>query len=220
MTILGKGIYSASEAARLSGVPVQRIYSWFSYKNRSEQPIINGDYYGVSEHRCLSFLDLIDTLIVGKLRDKGVSLQHLRKIHAVLIDELNTPHPFCKRELLTDGRKVFLGLSNERDGNLREILTGQHAFPKILKPLLQCVEYDLDSLFARRWNIEKGVIVDPNIQYGKPVVASDGIPTAVLASAYYANCKNVRDVAEWYAISQKSVQIAVKFEHRINGVAA
>lgn len=219
MDILGKGIYSVSEASRLSGVSVQRIYSWFSRANRWGQPIINGDFVA-SEHVCLSFLDLIDTLIVGKLREKGVSLQHLRQVHSILIKELKTPHPFCRRELLTDGRKIFIGLSDGIDENLRELLTGQHAFPEILKPILHSVEYDLDSLLARRWQIGKGVIVDPKIQYGKPIIADEGIPTVVLASAYYANHENIKDVAEWYGVSRASVRTAVEFEQRINGVAA
>jgi len=170
----------------------------------------------------LSFLDLIDTVIIGRLRQHGVSLQHLRKVHDRLISELKTPHPFCRRELLTDGRQLFIhGLGDgDIDESLREILTGQHAFPEILKPILSRVEYDLDSLLAMKWNIDKGIVVDPAIQYGKPIIASEGIPTSILATAYYANSHSNKTVADWYGVSTEHVSQAVRFEKRINGVAA
>ena len=58
-------------------------------------------------------------------------------------------HPFCRKELLTDGKMVFL--ENEEGAEhmrLQEVLTGQGVFSHIIHPFLQTIDYDTAELLA------------------------------------------------------------------------
>jgi len=217
--MLGHGIYSFGEVARLVGANRRRIRTWF-VGTRNQQRLVQGDYKEVSAPGgLLSFLDLIDVCVVSRLRSTGVSLQYLRKVYARLLDEFRQSHPFCRKNLFTDRehRRVFIHVADDMgDEKLKELLSGQHAFPEIILPVLERVDYDSTSLLARRWNVGTGVVIDPSRQYGKPIVDSAGIPTAVLAAACSANNEDAHLVARWYGVDVRDVRIAVRFEAQLD----
>jgi uncharacterized protein (DUF433 family) len=172
------------------------------------------------ESLLLSFHDLIDVKVVGAIRERGVSLQYIRRIHSLLVQELETRHPFARRDFYTDGREVWVNEESREGEKLRELLSGQHAFPVILKPFLESIDYDEQSLMADSWRIGKGIIIDPEIRYGKPIVEGTGIPAELLAMACQANEGDAEMVAEWYDVSPADVELAVAFQERILGKAA
>jgi DNA-binding transcriptional MerR regulator len=139
MQILGHGVYGLPEAAKLTRLNAHRVREWFRERPRNEprRPVFRSDYRPVGGDRAISFHDLIELKIAGQLRDQGVSLQSLRKVHSQLQSELNTRHPFCRKEVLTDGKRVFtLGLDAENQAEMVEVLTHQKVFAEILLPFL------------------------------------------------------------------------------------
>ena len=221
-SMLGEGIYGFSEVARLTGVSPRRIRAWFKGVPHRPGPVIHSDYADMKgAGNLVSFLDMVDALVIGKLRGYKVPLQYLRKVHHALIQEFGLSHPFCHKNIFTDGKQIFIHTAKESGEEiLKELLTKQYAFPEILLPFLRQVEYDTDSLLVKRWKISPGIIIDPSRQYGKPIVDSVGIPTVVLTAAYEGNEQNVDAVGDWYGINPKEVSLAVNFERMINGEAA
>jgi uncharacterized protein (DUF433 family) len=221
MKILGHGIYTAPEASRLSGVSTRRIRYWFRGDGKRTPALGGGDYSDVNDDSLLlSFHDLIDVKVVSAIKERGVSLQYLRKIHSRLMEELGTNHPFARKDFYTDGKKVWVNEKSREGERIRELLSGQHAFPVILKPFLESIDYDEQSLMADSWRIGKGIIIDPEIRYGKPIVEGTGIPAELLAMACQANEGDAEMVAEWYDVSPADVELAVAFQERILGKAA
>ena len=220
---IGQGVYTLSEVARLTGTHCQRIRSWFLKRPYRPEPILKRGPRQSQKRRAqkhgdftVSFHSLIDALVVARLRDYGVSMQYLRRVHGTLIQEFGNPHPFSRRDLYTDGRKVFLGYADEfGEESLKELLTKQHSFPQILRDYLTQIEYEEDTLLAVRWRVGEGVVIDPKRRYGKPIVESCGVPTAILAAAYKANREDSQLVAEWYGVSPPDVEHAVVFEKRL-----
>src|SRR2546421_419281 len=82
-SMLGKGVYSFPEAARLTHLKISRVKEWFRgrRKGRGRMPVFASDYESVQGRHAISFLDLVDLFIAGQLRDHGVSLQHLRRVY-------------------------------------------------------------------------------------------------------------------------------------------
>ncbi len=172
---------------------------------------MDGDY-------AISFHDLIEVYVAGQLRDHGVALQTVRKVHQRLETDFHTPHPFCRQELLTDGRKVFLhGLDSEGQEQSHDALTGQGVFADILAPFLKKIDYDKAERLARKWHIASGVVLDPAICFGAPVVEEVNLPTSSLATAYRANGEDAAAVARWYGVEPRHVLAAVEFQR---GLAA
>jgi uncharacterized protein (DUF433 family) len=170
----------------------------------------------VSGDRAISFHDLIEVFVAGQLRDRGVSLQSLRKVYHRLQKDLDTRHPFCRREVLSDGKRVFtLGLDEQGREEMIEVLTRQRVFAEILLPFLKRISYDEATKLAWRWFVADKVVIDPAICLGKPVVEPVGIATAILASAYEANDHDAERVAEWYGVHASHVLAAVDFERSL-----
>lgn len=221
---MGHGVYSFSEAGRLTGLSTQRVRSWFEDRNILGKPhgrgrVFQSDY---GSEEIISFLDLIEVLVAGHMRELGISLVAVRRAYAALRCYLNTQHPFSHQGLLTDGRKLFIYLETEsrRRCELIEIVSQQHAIPQVLMPYLERVDYDSVSCLARRWNIEESVVIDPGRGLGKPIVRESAMPTAVLAAAYHANGQDADRVADWYGVAPADVEAAVHFERQYFGAAA
>ena len=211
---LGYGLYTFAEAAKLTGLKPSRVREWFrGHGDERIRPLLAGDYQPVGGDYAISFHDLVDVYVAGQLREHGVSLQHIRKVYKKMAVSLETSHPFCRKELLTDGKKVFMENSpGSGSPQLTEALTGQGVFPELILPFLRRIDYDKMQLLAARWRIADEIVVDPTICFGKPAVEAVGIPTAILAAAYRANDKDADLVGEWYNVHPDYVLAAAVFE--------
>jgi uncharacterized protein (DUF433 family) len=219
-TILGNGIYSFGEAARLVGVSQQRLRAWFCGWPNRVSPIAQSDYdlAGV-----ISFWDLVDAMVIGQLRSHKFSLPYLRKVTQALRDEFGTPHPFCVKGLLYNAHshRVFVQSADELgDERIKEIVKGEWVLGPILKPFLKQLEHDPASKLAQQWRIAEGVVIDPRRQYGKPIVDAVGVPTSVLWASFIANNRDANLVANWYGILPEHVQFAVRFQDQFFRKAA
>lgn len=219
MNILGKGVYSITEAAKLTRLRPSRVRAWFHSLEGSPvgSGIFQGDYAPIGEDRAISFLDLIEVYIVGRLREAEppVSLQHIRKVHQKIARDTSESHPFCTREIYHGRGKIFTrGLNHGDAGPIIEPLSNQRYINDVIMPFLERIEYDHITNLARLWRIWDGVVVDPARCFGKPIVAAVGISTRILASAYEANGRDVDKVADWYEVDPIHIRTAVDFESR------
>jgi uncharacterized protein (DUF433 family) len=216
--VLGHGVYTFPDAARLTRLRTARVREWFlpRQSRRTVPAIFESDYSGETEESIISFLDLIEVFVAGQLRERGISLQKVRKVHAALSAQLKTDHPFCRKEIRTRGKSVFaVGLDQRGRDEIFEVLTGQKVFPQIIRPFLKSLDYHSQSLLASRWKIARGVVVNPEICFGQPIVESAGIPTSILCNSYRANGRDLGIVAKWYGLTTEEVQVAVRFERKI-----
>ena len=215
--MLGNGVYNLTEAARLTGLRPQRVREWFRGRTATAAPTdFPGDYRPVAGHLAISFHDLIEVFIAGQLRDKGVSLQFIRRVHAQLKGQWKPDHPFCRVELRTDGKRIFsCRLDEDGRGDVVDVRTGQKVFDTVLLPFLKKLDYDEATRLARRWAIAPLVVLDPAVGFGKPVVEKFGVSTRVLAAAFAANGRDAAAVAAMFGVDEPHVRAAVAFEGRL-----
>jgi len=218
MEVIGKGVYSIAEAARLTRLRTQRVREWFrgrESESRIFKPAFQSDYPVVDDEYVISFLDLIELFIGGKLRDAGVSLPKLRRNYNELRRDFGD-HPFCTRQIFVGGKQIFTrGLSEEDGGSVIEAISRQHYFDAIILPFLQKIEYDEVTRKAARWHIANLVVIDPEIRFGRPIVANTGITTSTLQRAYFANGEDAAFVASWFSVEAEHVMAAVDFENAL-----
>jgi uncharacterized protein (DUF433 family) len=206
--ILGNGVYDLAEAAKLTGLRRARVKEWFQGRDArpDAKPVFRSDYAAINGDLAISFLDLVELFIAGQLREHGVSLQCIRRIHSQLKAQWKTKHPFGRKEIRTDGKRLF---ACELDEHER-----QNVFDTVLLPFLKKIDYDQATRLARRWSITPLVVIDPGISFGKPIIEPAGITTGVLAAAYRANDRDAALVARWYDVEEEHVLAAVEFEDR------
>lgn len=213
---LGKGVYAVAEAARLARIAPATARRWFLGRPDSESgPVLSPHYRPVGSAIAVSFLDLVDLLVVGRFRERGVPLQTVRRVYRRLRERMRHENPFSDQKLLTDGRLVFIEWCDDfGDAELEEVLTGQHAFPEVLRKHLVELDYESATGLAKRWRIDDGVVLDPTRNFGKPIVDEFGIGTRVLAASYAAN-EDENLVGDLFGVTPTAVLQAVAFERRL-----
>ena len=218
MQVIGKGVYSIAEAARLTRLRTQRVREWFrgrESESRIFKPVFQSDFPVVDDEYVISFLDLIELYIGGKLRDAGISLPKLRRNYSELRRDFGD-HPFCTRQIFVGGKQIFTrGLSDEDGGSVIEAISRQQYFDAIILPFLRRIEYDEVTKRAARWHIADLVVIDPEIRFGRPIVANTGITTSTLQRAYFANGEDAAFVAAWFSVEAEHVMAAVNFENAL-----
>lgn len=213
--MLGNGVYSLAEGARLLRIPAGRLRTWFAGRTNRQQPFLEPDYEKRGAEIALSFRDLVDAFFADHLQaaGKGLRLQSIRRIYDNLKKRYGSKHGFCHQDLRTDGRTVFL---HESDADGREVLIDmldrQHVMAKVFLPFLKKLDFDPESGLANRWRIADGVVVDPAINFGKPIVVGSCVSTFVLAQACKGSRGDVRAVASWWDVPVEEVEAAVRFE--------
>ncbi|TMA37277.1 MAG: DUF433 domain-containing protein [Deltaproteobacteria bacterium] len=70
--------------------------------------------------------------------------------------------------------------------------------------------------FTRKHDAEEPrvVMMDPRVQYGRPVLVGSGIPTAVIAERYKAG-ESIQDLAADYGRAPEEIEEAIRCELRL-----
>jgi len=212
--LLGQGVYSTTEVTDLTGVPAQRVRAWA--RRGGGPPLLERRRTRTGTTAAHTFLDLVEVLVAGQLRSEGVTMQSIRRVHRELAEMIGEPHPFAHAQLLTDGRAVFWrAVDAVGREQLVDVARRQHAIPHVLLPYLRQLDYDPSTLLAIRWNIAEGIVVDPQLARGQPVLGGTGIPARAVAAAWDANGRDSDFVGAMYQIPVRKVVEAVEFERRL-----
>lgn len=218
-SLVGVGIYSTANAARLLRVEPDAVRRWLNgYRTgsgsakRTVQRLWKGDIEALDSHYALSFLDLMEAQYVVAFRAQGVSWLELRRAHERAAIEEKTQHPFATRRYMTDGQAIVRHLPDFGKGEgLDEVRTKQRLL-EMMRPVVSGIDFEDDT--ARRWHPlgnERGVVLDPKRRFGEPITKDGGVPTWVLAAAV-AGGSTRGEVASWYDIGVSAVDDAVEFE--------
>jgi uncharacterized protein (DUF433 family) len=234
--VLGRGVYGASEALRLinfrrrkdesdfRSISWRTIARWLrgydyyhSGKIRHSPPLWHPDYAGNDDTIELSFRDLIELRFVKAFRDIGLSLRTIRECFEQAVDLVEDPRPFSTQRFRTDGKTIFLEITNKvHEGELLDLKKRQSVFHRIVEPSLH--ELQFDANLVARWfplgTSRKTVVVDPTRAFGRPIAAKEGVPTEVLFEAAKVE-GSVEKVAKLYQVELAGVRDAVDFQRQL-----
>jgi uncharacterized protein (DUF433 family) len=217
-------LYSLAEAAHYLRQPAATLRSWtvgrpYTTKKGMRQfdPIVPP---ADPEAQMLSFRNLVELHVLSSIRRvHKVELKAVRRAVKYLKDRLHSEHPLLDREMLTDGKDLFI----EQYGEYVTISQdGQMALKRILKMYLDRIARDDHGIpirlypFTRR-EVERSprlVAIDPRVRFGKPCIAGTQIPTAIIAERYEAG-DGVALLAEDYGRPEEEIEEALRYESRI-----
>lgn len=235
--IAGTGIYTPRDAAALLGEQpaTVRRWAWGYSRPRAGRPVrypplIATELPEVEGEKALTFVELVELLYVRAFQRLGVPWQLIRHAAALAAKILDTEHPFALRRLYVDPRGVYAEL-READGSeslVHLVGEGQHAIAQIVRPYLNELEFDVNEVARRWWPMGKsaGVVVDPMIAFGAPVVEGVGMRASSLSDAYDAELPTfgaagaVKRVAWTYDIDPADVKTALGFREWLRRKAA
>jgi uncharacterized protein (DUF433 family) len=212
---LTRPLYSFAEADRLAGVTrgtssrwLRGYRYWYTEEERHVMPPITR---GNEPQGAVSFVDLVEVITAGKLRQRGFSLRRIRQINEYCQLALNTDRPLVTETFKTSGRDVFVKASN---GFLLDVLhqRGTQAWDEVLDPFLDTLDYE-DEI-ARRWwprGKDEPIVVDPDYGFGLPVVWRSGVRTEIIAERFRAGDAR-EEIAYDFGISPAEVEAALRYE--------
>ena len=214
--ILGHGVYTPREAARLIGETPQHVFRWTRGSGPTE-PLWNARYQFIEDSTEISFLDLIEVRVVSAMRRCGISLQSIRFAIQFAQEKLGIERPLSSRDFKTDGSEILMD-AVENDGDfvsLSRSRPGQKVFKEIVRQSLSDLEYEGNSVARWRPKGFSDVIIDPARSFGDPILDSFGISTSTL----YSESREFGDVkylATVYEIPEQSVRMAISFEENLD----
>ncbi|MFZ5930087.1 MAG: DUF433 domain-containing protein [Pseudomonadota bacterium] len=227
--LIGIGLYSVPEAARLTHISAARLRRWLlgydhgkKEDTRHAPPVLKRDIEVIDGYAALSFLDLIEARFVDAFLRQGVSWREIRAASAAASGMLESPHPFATYRFITDGRSIFAEILNHASDPALIHLSGQqYVIKEVLAPSLRKgLEFENDNLV--RWRPFGGrhpVVLDPKRAFGRPIVEQSGVPTHILACAFKAEGGEQKNalsiVARHFDITKREVTAAVEFERQV-----
>lgn len=158
-----------------------------------------------------SFSDLISLFVVRELLKKGVRPHVIREAELWLREKWQTDRPFVSDEIQTDGSGVYTD-----DGLIAGQIEsadkhGQQVMREMIKDRLTRVHYDEGS--AAYWVPMDGVLIDPRVQFGAPVIAGTRIPTEAVADI--ARNRTMNAAAEQLRVPLSAARSAFDFEQKL-----
>lgn len=205
--------YSFAEADHLAGVSRGTSRRWlagYSYRGTSGDVVHLPPVTSPSAADA-SFIDLVEVVAIGGLKEQGFGLTQIRKIVASCEELLGVARPLTTLTFKTGGRQIFVEVD---DGRLVEVLgkRGRQAWTEVLAPFLQTLEYEHDV--ARRWwpqGKSSPVVVDPAYAYGLPVIKNTGVRTEILFERFESG-ELFDEIASDFNLEARDVERAIQFE--------
>jgi len=225
---LGKGVYALSdlraylafEAAEDDADRADPALAWTTQRGPRPSEVVLPwltQILNPTRHRArnadYSFSDLVSLFVVRELLRKGVRPSRIREAEDFLRRDLKIDRPFVFEDIKTDGVDVFF-----RDNVIptqieAASLSGQQVFREAIKDRLTSVRYTDGT--AAYWVPMPGVIVDPRVQFGEPVVEGTRVPTEAVASV--ARNLGTERAALRFGLGTELVETAISFEQQLAG---
>lgn len=225
IALLGKGIYTVAEAARLARVPAARLSRWVGGYERLgvSYPPLWIPELDVSEDgvvSVVSFADLMESMVISAFYSHGVQIQTVRKAIENAKEEFGIERPFSSERFQTDGKRIFIDLKDiqPNDNSLMDMVSTQRAFREIVQPTFKNIDFQ-NHTAVRWWPLGKGksIVVDPKRALGKPMTAITGVPAETLVDALNVQGENrlsnsaVASVSRLFDVPKNEVRDAAEF---------
>jgi uncharacterized protein (DUF433 family) len=210
--LLGAGIYDVVDVAWLIRRDPSTVARWTS-RRRGVRPFLVPSHGGL-----FSFHDLISLYVISELLERGVKRKAIIAGGDYMARKLGTDRPYAHEHQATVGAAFFAEIDNEW---LDVGKGGQAAFPEIIEPLLQPIDFGTNGL-AILWRPAPGVTLDPGVQSGTPCVEGTRVPTDLLSAllSQEAEESEIELLADDYQLSAEDVRLAVAYQRQAIGHAA
>lgn len=213
--------YELAEAAHYLHLPKSTLRNWTSGHANFKRVI---DVPDTKRPSLLSFVNLIEAHMLATIRRKhDISLQKIRPAIDFLRRRYNEPHPLATMELEADEVDLFvreagkvlniskqgqLAMKEAVEAHLRRVERGLGGTPLVLYPFVSA-DYAIDR---------KPVMFNPDVSFGRLVIANTGIPTSEVAERFFAG-ETIAELARDFRLLASEIEDAIRFEYPLEVAA-
>ena len=203
--------YTTVEAARFAQTKPNTVAYWYYRRGKRTGPALGEKRL----YAPLSYLQLVEVAFAASFRQRGVSLQRIRKARDYVAKVFQAEFPFTQYEFKTEGLHVLLDAAGV-DPDFRDLIVadedGQMAWERIV--LERFDQFDYEEDLALRWHPRgRGtpIIIDPRISFGAPILESTGTPTWVLKGRIEAG-ETAEEIEADFGVAEADLRYALEFE--------
>lgn len=218
-SLIGIGLYTPADAARLTGVNAGKIVRWLRghHANRTTYPPLWQPQIDLADGKVyLGFRDLMEVRIADAFIRTGLSAQKVRRAIDIAREILGFDRPLSTSHFRTDGRSVFLRMAEDDTDRLIDLFRKQYEFREVVEPSFKHVDFADDGTPRRWWPLGRQghVVVDPERAFGQPVESTTSIPVAALVMAVASEGSAQAAAAAW-GVPVSAVRSALEFSSRV-----
>jgi uncharacterized protein (DUF433 family) len=210
--------YSVGEASHYLGIPPSTIRAWVRGAARFQRVLD----LPKPQYALLSFFNLVEAHTLRSLRVvHGIDLKIIRDSLDYVKEKLGWERPLIQEKFKTDGVRLFV----ERLDKILDVAAQGQVVIKEVMTHLERIEWE-DEIAARlypftRVNTEdapKNVLIDPRYSFGRPILRTSHVATAIIADRYKAG-DSMDDLALDYGCTRLDIEEAVRCELPLKAAA-
>lgn len=204
------GAFSEEHASRLSGVSLHQLRHWDIVGFL--RPSLAAENRREAYSRVYSFRDIVSLRVLNDLRnDKGISLQHLKKVAAKLSDLGD--EKWTKTILYVLGKRVVF--ENPRTSLREEVVSGQRVLDVPLRVAISDTRRAIRDLNHRDPSDFGTVVRGRFLQQNEPVFSGTRVPVAAIQRFLAAGYSTDDIISEYPELSPQDIEAARKHVDRI-----
>lgn len=214
--LLGVGLYSPPEAARLLGVQPKLVTRWL-FGDKGQDPAVDPHFGRMQDptHRIVTFNDLIQLRAVRTARNASVSLERIRQAVEVAQKHYGVRDPLLLRhQLFLFDRDLWISLPGQRVVGVSGRSRHQEGMSPVLDPYKDEVVYDRDGK-AECWiPMRRGkhhVLIHPKRRFGRPLIMPMAYRIDLITPSIIGE-GSVAAAARAYEIPTAAMRLAAEFE--------
>jgi len=213
--------YGILEAAHYLRIPPTTIRCWVTgryYPSKAGKQFSRPIIHLPDPHlKLLSFMNLVEVHVLdGIRREHNIPLDKVRIAVHYVSRKFPSKHPLADLQFETDGIDLFIQKFDELINISQD---GQLAMRALLQAHLRRIERDSAGIpvklypFTRKRDPQepKAVVIDPQVSFGRPVLAGTGIATSVIAERYKAG-ESMEELADDYGLKRLEIEEAIRCE--------
>lgn len=210
---LTEPLYTTGEAAKLAGVAPATVKRWlqgYSTPTGPKAPVFGKDVAGP----LVSFLQLIEIVVASRFRHGKVTLERVRKAHAVSLNRYGS-YPFARLRLQAWAGYI-LHLMEHDDGSLEAMDSpGTRTLPRLVTEAIAAIDYEDD--IAVRWfplGKQVPVVVDPRFSAGMPTIPQRRVTAAAVVRRFRAG-QTIEFIASDLLLTREQVEDVIRHADQI-----
>jgi uncharacterized protein (DUF433 family) len=211
---IGTGIFTIPEISKILRLPYSKVSLWV---NRYWDDELGAEFqskysWTLNNTKAVSFFTLVEFYVLYMLAESGVKTRRVLEAHKELSGYFGTFFPFAQKAILeniqTDGQKVFFNL----DGSYLTLDSTKQFNLGFIKLFFKKIDFDGEMLASRFWPLgkEKSILIDPQRQFGHPIIGDTNIYPETLFSLYKGG-DSVKFISFVYDLEESAVNDAIEF---------
>jgi uncharacterized protein (DUF433 family) len=210
---LGSGIYTVSDISMILKIPSPKVRYWLNHYWDGILSQNMGSYsWSIGKSKAVNFQTLIEFYVLYLLGESGVRTKNVTLAHRELSEMFDTKYPFAQRHVLngikTDGSYVY----HVTGDKILSLDGDKHYILGFIAEFFHNIDFGSDHIASRFWpsGRDKCIIVDPQRQFGHPVLGQTNVYPETIYSLYKSG-DSIEFIAFTYEMDSQCVLDAINF---------